>query len=111
MDQGGLETNTDRIIRDDDKEVPGYPTPPGLPRILVKGVQEKKLSVSALGHLVALALFLGTPYLYSNLVLKIKVNHTHKEIYSYKKFITNRCCLVLAMQLYSRQSTINIFHL
>ena len=45
VDQGGLETNTDRMIRDDVKEVPGYPTPPGLPRILVKGVQEKKLSV------------------------------------------------------------------
>ena len=44
-EQSGLKANNKRIIRDDDKEVPGYPTPPGLPRILVKGVQEKKLSV------------------------------------------------------------------
>ena len=61
MDEGGLQGQNYEITEEDAVEIPGYPTLLVLPRILVKGVQEKMLSVSALGHLATLVLFPDTP--------------------------------------------------
>ena len=61
MDEGGLEGQNYEITKKDAEKIPGCPTLLELPRILVKGVQEKMLSVSALGHLATLVLFPGTP--------------------------------------------------